>query len=177
MDPVKVMWWAAPLTIALLVLVLVPHAVLYREDALTALFHALGGWWSALAIFAGIVVHELLHGITMCLLGRLRWADMTFGVNWGAMMPYAHPTGPIQARAYAIGTAMPGVLLGILPAAAGLATGNAALSGWGAIFLAAAAGDLMVLYTLRATPATALVRDHPVRIGCEVVHGPTRATD
>ena len=168
MDPAGVMVWAIPLTVGLMAVVLIPHAVLYRESALTALFRAFG-WWMAPALLAGIVVHELLHGVTMVVAGRLGWRDMKIGVNWRVLMPYAHPRKPIAAWAYAVGAAMPGILLGVVPASIGIATGAGPWSGWGALFLSAAAGDIMVLYTLRLTPARVLVQDHPVRVGCAIV--------
>ncbi|CAN5796212.1 hypothetical protein BH18ACI5_BH18ACI5_12500 [soil metagenome] len=84
-------------------------------------------------------------------------------------MPYAHPRRPIPACCYAVGAAVPGVVLGIAPAIAGLVSGSGTLSSFGAMGLAAAGGDMMVIYTLRGLPSHALVQDHPSRVGCEVV--------
>jgi hypothetical protein len=168
MDAKTVAIWSMPITLVLLAAVLVPHAVLYRESAFTVFFEEVG-WWALPAFFAGIVVHELMHGVTMCAIGGLGWRDMTFGVNWKALMPYAHPRRPLPAYAYAIGAAMPGVVLGLAPAIVGLALGLGSWSAWGAIFLGAAAGDLMVIYSLRGVRPTALVQDHPSRVGCQLV--------
>jgi hypothetical protein len=60
-------------------------------------------------------------------------------------------------------------MLGIVPAVVGLATGSGTLSSFGAMGLAAAGGDMMVIYTLRGLPSQTLVQDHPSRVGCEVV--------
>ena len=168
LDPKTAMTWSLPITLALLAVVLAPHAALYHENALKALAAA-QGWWLVPAMLAGIAAHELLHGLTMCVLGRLRWSDMAFGVQWNVLMPYAHPRKPIPALAYGIGAAVPGRVLGVAPAVVGLTMGSGAWSGWGAIFLSAAAGDLIVIYSLWRVPATALVRDHPTRVGCELV--------
>ena len=84
-------------------------------------------------------------------------------------MPYAHPRRPIPVRAYAVGAAAPGLVLGVAPAIWGLATGYGPASGWGAIFLAAACGDALVLWALSGLDRSALVQDHPSRVGCEVV--------
>ena len=168
LDPKTAMTWSLPITLVLLAVVLTPHAVLYRENALKPLAAALG-WWLVPAMVAGIAAHELLHGVTMCVLGRLRWSDMAFGIQWKVLMPFAHPRKPIPALAYGIGAAAPGLVLGLAPAVVGLAMGSGVWSGWGAIFLSAAAGDLIVIYSLWHVPATALVRDHPTRVGCEVV--------
>jgi hypothetical protein len=159
--------WSVPIALALIAVVMVPHAILYRENALTALFTTLRWWWIP-ATLAGIVAHELLHGVTMCALARQRWQDVAFGVNWALLMPFAHPRRPIPARAYVVGAAMPGLVLGLAPAIAGLTLGSGAWSGWGALFLAAAAGDILVIYAVWDVPAATLVRDHPARVGCEL---------
>ena len=75
-----------------------------------------------------------------------------------------------------IGGAMPGIVLGIVPSIVGLATGRGAWTGFGAILLAAAAGDALVLWSLRDVPPATLVRDHPSRVGCEIVDEPASMT-
>lgn len=160
---------STPIAVALLVAVVLPHYLLHGENPLKELYRALGGWLFAAVIVAGIVVHEAIHAGTWIAAGGLGRGDVAFGVNWKALMPYAHPQRPFAARAYAVGGAMPGIVLGLVPAAIGLATGRGAWSGFGAIFLAAAAGDLMVLWSLRGVPRAALVEDHPTRVGCRVV--------
>jgi hypothetical protein len=90
-------------------------------------------------------------------------------MNWRVLMPYSHPAQPMRVWSYALGAAAPGCVLGLVPALFGVATANGAWSGWGALFLAAACGDVLVLYSMRHLPACTLVRDHPTRIGCEVV--------
>lgn len=168
-DPGRATLVGTLVSIVLLLAVWIPHRALYGENAFRELFRATGGWWFAPALLAGIVVHEALHAISWRLAGRLPARSVAFGVNWKVLMPYAHPRLPMPARAYALGAAVPGVVLGLVPAAAGLATGDGAWSGWGAIFTAAAAGDLLVLHSLRGLPGAARVLDHPTRVGCEVV--------
>jgi hypothetical protein len=166
---------ATPISVIGLALVWAPHYLAWGENALRSLFRATGGWAFGPAILGGIVLHEALHAAVWALGGRLRPGEIRFGFQWRVLMPYAHPRRPIPARAYAIGAAAPGIVLGLLPGALGVATGHGALAGWGAIFTAAAAGDALVLWTLRDVPATARVRDHPTRVGCEVVGDPDAA--
>jgi hypothetical protein len=168
-DPGRATLRGVPLSIAALLVVLVPHQLIHGEDALKALFRAVGGWWFAPLLVAGIALHEALHGVTWVVAGGLRARDLEVGVHWRFLMPYAHPRRPLAAWAYALGAAMPGVLLGVVPAVAGLWTGVGPWSGWGAIFLAAACGDAMVIYSLRGLEPSARVQDHPTRVGCEVV--------
>ena len=161
--------YAMVITLALLAAVLVPHALLYRENAFSALGKAAGFWLALPAFILSVVVHELLHSLTAIALGGLRWNDISYGVNWKTLTPYAHPRVPLNARVYALTVAAPGVILGIAPAAVGLVTGIGAWSGYGAIMLAAAAGDLLVLWSLRRVSSTTLVQDHPSRVGCYTV--------
>ena len=168
-DPGRAMLWATPISFILLALGIVPHQLMHGENALKSLFQFLGGWWIAPALFAGIVAHELLHGAVWAMTGEISWRRIEFGMNWRVLMPYSHPAQPIPAWSYAWGGAAPGIVLGAVPAAIGLATANGAWSGWGALFMAAACGDILVLHSLRGVPGDALVRDHPSRVGCEVV--------
>lgn len=173
-DPARAAILATPISFATLALVLVPHQLLWGENALKALYRATGGFGFAAAIVGGIVLHEAIHAATWAVAGRLRWRDLRFGVQWRVLMPYAHPLRPLSARAYAVGAAAPGVLLGVLPSLVGVASGRGVWSGWGGLFLAAASGDLLVLFSLRGLPASAGVRDHPSRVGCETVARPDR---
>jgi hypothetical protein len=160
---------ALPITLVMLSMVLVPHAILYRENAFAALVREAGVWMAVPAFLISIVVHELLHSVTAIGLARLRWRDVSYGVNWKTLTPYAHPRVPITARVYAFTAAMPGLVLGVVPSFVGLATGWGAWSGYGALMLAAAAGDVLILWSLRGVDDAALVQDHPSRVGCYVV--------
>ena len=162
---------AMPITVALLAAVLGPHAVLYRENAFSALMQAAGVWLALPGFVLSVVVHELLHSLTAIVCGGLRWSEISYGVNWKTLTPYAHPRVPLNSRVYAATVAAPGVILGVVPSAVGLITGSGAWSGYGALMLAAAAGDLLVLWSLRGVPRHALVQDHPSRVGCSIVSG------
>lgn len=154
--------------------------------AIPGLFLLLWGWprmahtaptlfrWEILlpALVAGIVAHELLHAATWIFSGAVPRSSVRFGMHWKTVTPFAHCGVPMPARAYRLAAAVPGVVLGLLPAAYGLAAGNAAWMFYGTFFTIAAAGDAIVLWVLRGTPATALVEDHPTRAGCFVYDQP-----
>lgn len=117
----------------------------------------------------GIVVHEAIHGLTWAALGRLPRSAIRFGVQWKTATPYAHATVPLPAWAYRWGTAMPLLLLGLVPALAGIGFGDARIAGFGMLFTLVAGGDLAVLWLMRGLPRHAWVQDHPERAGCLVV--------
>lgn len=129
-----------------------------------------GGGELLLAILlfvAGVVVHELLHGLTWALAGDRGWSAVSFGVLM--MTPYAHISEPLRARPYQLGAFMPGLLLGIVPALAAVVTGNAPLFLFGLLFTVAAGGDFYILWLVRDVPSDALLEDHPSRGGCYVL--------
>ena len=122
------------------------------------------GW-----IAAGTLAHEALHGLGWVWAGRTSFRSVKFGFHWKTVTPFAHFTDPIAAKAYRVGIALPGITLGLLPAAAGYAFDSPSAVLFGGIFLGAAAGDAMSLWATRAIPAATPVLDHPTRVGC-IVH-------
>lgn len=129
----------------------------------------LSNFWIFLLIFAlGIVIHELLHGLTWSWFGNVPHSKMKYGFIVWALTPYCHSTVPLKATAYRWGAFMPGLLLGFLPMALGVALDNSWLLGFGIIMTVAAGGDFTILWQLRHVSADALVEDHPSRAGCYV---------
>jgi len=43
-----------------------------------------------LTIILGIIIHELIHGITWRLLSKNKSNAIRYGINWKTMSPYAH---------------------------------------------------------------------------------------
>jgi hypothetical protein len=169
MSPERATLLGIPLSVAAVALVLVPFRLIWGGNGITSALDLVDIWMLLVVLIASIVVHEALHGLTWYFLGGRPRPVIKYGVNWKALMPYAHATTPMSARAYRLGALAPGLLMGIVPAAVALLAGHAATAGWAALFLAFAVGDFMVIYTLRGVPPTTLVRDHPSRVGCEVV--------
>lgn len=126
-------------------------------------------------IAAGTIAHEALHGLGWVWAGGKSFRSVKFGFHWKTVTPFAHFTEPIAARAYRAGIALPGIALGVAPAAAGYVLGDPSFVLFGGIFFGAAAGDAMSLWATRAIPAETPVLDHPTRVGC-IVHQPQEST-
>lgn len=124
---------------------------------------------SMLVLIIGILLHELLHGLTWTWLGKKPFNAIRYGINFKVLSPYAHCREPLNIRAYRWGALMPGLLLGIIPAALGIFSGNGALMSFGLLFTVAAGGDAIVLWSLRKEDRGALVLDHPSNAGCSIV--------
>lgn len=120
-------------------------------------------------LLGGIVLHELIHGLSWAIFGRKPLRAVEYGVKWQYLTPYAHARVPLPVRAYRLGALMPGLLLGLLPAMWGIATGDGAAFVFGLLFTVAAGGDFLILWLLRRVPDGALVEDHPSRAGCYVL--------
>ncbi len=132
------------------------------------------GWlFSLIGLFLlGIIAHEAIHGVVWALWGTRSFSTIKFGMNLRALAPYAHATVPMKAGAYRLGAVSPAFVLGVIPSLLGIITGNLLATVFGIIFLAAAAGDFLILWLIRDVPSDALVKDHPTRAGCVVLNFP-----
>ncbi len=168
LPPAQAQLRAVVLLIPIALLSLAPYFALWGlpEDpfptsvAATVLF--------LLAFVAGTALHEALHGLGH-VWGEASWSNVQFGMHWGALTPFARCPLPSRARSYRLAVALPGLVLGVLPLAAGLWTGHWLTTFYGFLMLVAAAGDLLVLWILRGVPSGAWVQDHPEEVGCIVV--------
>jgi len=150
-----------------------PYQIVWGNGALSG---ALDGIHAVVLIgvfIGGIVVHELLHGIGWALAGGQQWQAVSFGFKLKTLTPYAHVDEAIEAWGYRVGTALPGVALGLVPLGISLLVGHAPLHMFGVVFSVAATGDAMVLWLLRGVPGDAPVQDHPDRVGCLVANKDT----
>jgi hypothetical protein len=121
------------------------------------------------AVVIGIIAHEAIHAISWALVSRRPLSAIVVGVQWRTFTPYAHPREPMPARPYRIGAAMPGFVLGILPAVTAILFGWPLLLMFGLFFTMAAGGDALVLWLIRGVSPSQLVQDHPSRAGCTIL--------
>lgn len=160
----------------ILLLYLVPYLLLWpgqfgyaalegfvREHGVRTLFYP---FLMLLVFVLGAVMHELLHGLTWSIFCKRGLRSISYGVHWRYLTPYCHCKEMLPLRPYLVGGMMPGLVMGLLPAVAGMVTGNLLLFLFGLFFSLAASGDLLVLHMLRHAKASDLVQDHPEKIGC-----------
>jgi hypothetical protein len=145
-----------------------PHMLIWGVPEVSSLVSPMGGALLGGLIVAGVVVHEGIHGLGY-LWGGAAWSEVKFGFNWSGFAPYAHCGAPLRCGAYRWAIVLPGLVLGAVPLAVGLTTGR-----WGAtlfafVMLAAAGGDALLLWMLRAVPRGAWVQDHPRKMGALVL--------
>lgn len=160
--------WANLLSLVLFVVTLGAALLLlfafHHEIAVDKLSHIF--LQSFVMFIIGIVVHELIHGITWISLVRKGFSHLSFGFMAGAV--YCHIDVPMRKRQYVIGALMPLLLLGVVPWAAGIAAGSMLWMLFGTLMITGAMGDIMIVWTVRNEPADSLVYDHPSEAGCYV---------
>ena len=124
----------------------------------------------AILVFViGIVVHELIHGITWSFFAPQGWKSISFGVIWKMLTPYCHCDDPMRIPGYMLGAIMPCIVLGIIPSIVALCIGNFPLLAWGIVFIAAAAGDLWMTWLLTKENPRSMVFDHPTEAGFYII--------
>ena len=124
-----------------------------------------------LAIFLLIFIRQLIYGLSWQFFGNKKSNAIRYGINWKNMTPYTYCRVPIEVKAYKLGFAMPGIILGLLPAFIGIVTGNAVIFVFGLFGVLAAGVDILILWLIRNVKAGLLVEDHPTRAGCYVIDG------
>lgn len=117
-------------------------------------------------LVAGIVAHELIHGITWAYFAKHGFRSIRFGVIWAMLTPYCHCKEPLIIRHYRLGALTPLIILGILPLLLAYPLRSVSLLLWGIIFITSAAGDILIIWKLRKELASLLVQDHPKEAGC-----------
>ncbi len=114
-------------------------------------------------IVGGIVIHELLHGLTWGSFATNGIKSIKFGIKW--LSPYCHCKEPLKVKHYKIGAAVPLIIMGVIPSIIGLITGNGFVLIFGITFTLAAGGDIIALYMLRKFDNNVYVSDHPEKMG------------
>jgi hypothetical protein len=116
-------------------------------------------------LLGGIIVHELLHGLTWGYFASNGLKSIKFGIKWSFLTPYCHCKEPLKVKHYKIEGAMPLIVMGIIPSIIGLIIGNGGILSFGIIFTLAAGGDIIALYMLRKLDNNIYVSDHPKKMG------------
>lgn len=119
-------------------------------------------------LFAGIVLHELIHGITWSRFTEKGFKSIRFGVLWKMLTPYCHCKEPLKVKQYILGAIMPSIIVGIIPCVIAILIGNFGLLIFGVFFTMAAAGDFLIINLLRKENKDDLVLDHPSEAGCYI---------
>jgi len=119
-------------------------------------------------IILGIILHEIIHGITWAKFAKAGFKSIKFGVLWKMLTPYCHCKEALNVKQYIIGAIMPAIILGIIPSVIAIIIGNLGLLIFGMFFTLAAGGDLLMINLIRKENSSDLVQDHPSEVGCYI---------
>ena len=166
-DIVKANVFSVVILIVSAIVFIVPFLLIWKDKKPAG--ELLGGFadWSitVILVIAGIVIHELIHGLTWACYAKSGWKSISFGVIWKLLTPYCHCNEPMHIPGYMMGAMMPCVILGVIPSITALFIGSLPLLAWGIFFIAAAAGDIWMIWLLSKENPKSLVLDHPSEAG------------
>lgn len=151
---------SAPVWIGFLVLFLLLHGNPFSQDYNGLLF--------ILAMFVGIIVHELIHGLTWSMYTQKGWKSIEFGIIWKYATPYCTCNEPMKKGPMIVAAIMPTIVLGILPAVLAIATGKWVLLLFAIVLIIGGGGDMMIILNIlkyRSKTGEVLFLDHPYEIG------------
>ncbi len=124
---------------------------------------------SGLIVFAvlifGIIIHELIHGITWAFFSKSKFKSIRFGIIWKYMMPYCHVNEPLRVNQYLLGVITPFLFVGLLPVVISFINGNINLMLFGMFFVIAAGGDFMIAWNILKEDKSNFILDHPELAG------------
>ncbi|MBR5655855.1 MAG: DUF3267 domain-containing protein [Prevotella sp.] len=168
-DIVKANGVAVIIMIVAIVVFLFPFFLIWSGPQSMSERFSISWGWFLLAVFVGIIVHELIHGLTWSFYAKRGWRSISFGVMWKLLTPYCHCSEPLPIRGYMAGALMPFIVMGLIPAIVALFIGSLPLLTWGIIFIATAAGDLWMAWLLTKERPDCMVLDHPSEAGYYII--------
>jgi hypothetical protein len=121
-----------------------------------------------LIVIFGIVLHEMIHGITWARFAKNGHISIKYGVLWKMLTPYCHCKEPLKVKHYILGAITPAIILGLFPVIYSFFTGNIGVLIFGVFFTVAALGDFMIINLLRKENMNSYVLDHPSEAGCYI---------
>jgi hypothetical protein len=164
MDLDRVHLYVFIMIIPVLLIYLIPFILIWDVNVLRS------GWEPFYikllpVLIPGVVIHELLHGIGWSFFVPGGMKAVSFGIHWKYLAPYCHCKVPMKAKYYRIGSALPLLVLGILPAIIAVISGSGTLLLFGVLFTWTAGGDIISLFLMRKLEGNSLIHDHPHKMG------------
>ena len=119
-----------------------------------------------LFLFLSIILHELIHAAIFLVFCKNKKNSVKIGFKKELLTPYCYCREKLKLWQYAIGIIGPCIFLGIIPYIIAMFYKNVLILFLGGLNIAAAAGDILILYLLiKYGKINAWVRDHPIECG------------
>jgi hypothetical protein len=114
--------------------------------------------WLPVSLLLGFALHELLHAAILMSDRKVRWSNLTFGMDWPLLSPYVNSSVHVQSKVFRASAIAPALLLGILPGALALVGGLAELFIWSALMFIGCTNDVLVWKLTTKVHSTARLR-------------------
>ncbi len=124
-----------------------------------------------LVFLLSIVIHELIHGGTWGIFADNHLKDIDFGFIKEYLTPYCTCKSLLRKIPYLLGTAMPLIILGIIPTVIAILFGSSFLLWYGILMILSAGGDILIILQLllyKSNFPEKLYLDHPTQAGLVV---------
>ena len=95
-------------------------------------------------VFAGFIIHELIHGFFAAIFNKNGFKSIRFGIMLSKGIAYCVNAEILKTNKYIIGLLMPLIILGIIPSVLSIFTGYLYLFIFGLLFIIAASGDILL---------------------------------
>lgn len=158
--------YAIGLTLPIVVVFIVMFFALHPTGSFSFNFASI---FAVVAAFVMLIIfHEAIHGLVWGSFAKGHWRAVSFGFMVQYLTLYCTCNEPLPKHAYIIGALAPTVLLGLIPAAVGIATGSGIWLAVGLLLIIGGGGDLaIVIKLLRFKPkeSDVLYLDHPYECG------------
>ena len=119
-------------------------------------------------LFALIVIHELIHGLSWAIFAEQHWKNNEFGFMKQYLTPYCTCGVPLSRGQYIFGALMPLVLLGIIPMILGILAASMPVLLMGIVMADSAAGDILIVWKIlryKSGCSSIVYIDHPTQAG------------
>lgn len=120
-------------------------------------------------ILPGIIIHELLHGITAAHFAPGKWKAIKYGILWKYAAPYCACTEPLRINHYRLVALMPFIVFSIVPYMLSLIFAKLYLLTFASIMTLLCGADILVTLMTVRLPHTTLVRDHEKALGFHII--------
>lgn len=151
-------------TIPIVIICIIPYILIHKEIQVTGITSIVLLY---IAGILGIIVHELIHGITWALYCKNKWKAISFGIIWKYLTPYCTCNECLSFKSYLLGGLMPTIVLGVIPYIGSLIFQGDMMLIFSMFFIIAGGGDLYIAWLIRKQKDSVLI-DHPYMVGCVV---------
>lgn len=119
--------------------------------------------WLIFALLLGIVIHELVHGLTWKIISGLTFNDIKFGFNIKSFTPFCHIKKVVRIHEYVGGTLSPLLILGFTPVIIAYLIESYELLIFGFFMTIISSGDILIILKLMKFDWQGAIKDHPTK--------------